>query len=315
MTIRDGALAPGSPPLGLLSDSLRGELSAELCDLDHWFATAGTHFGQLHRGHTRSARIPQWMLEPGPLREAIYDEFAFRARTEESATRSITQMIQCAPSCDTLDFYVTQLVDEARHAYVFRWHLIELGTPRQSIEREIERIVGERRHTILAPLEAFGRELAEAGDFFGLVVLLTVIAEGALAPAAEMSERKWRLLDPAAAEVCEGANRDEVRHLAVGSAIVRDHLARNLGERPRIARLVERGMELWRTIPILESLVAREQAFQKGMEPHRDWLGGYEVVPGRPLAQTSAEERLLLQAAWSRQMREERLAWMGLGRV
>ena len=54
--------------------------------------------------------------------------------------------------------------------------------------------------------------------------MLTVLVEGVLAPAAELSERKWRLLDPAAAEIERAAGIDEIRHLTVGSAVVKHYL-------------------------------------------------------------------------------------------
>jgi hypothetical protein len=296
----------------LFSATQRSDLTVDHCDLDYWFASAGRHFGALRHGFEPGLEIPKIMLEAGPLREAIFDEFAFRARSEEAATRSISFMIQCAPSLPTLDFYVTQLADEARHAYVFRNHLVDLGVPLQAVEQRVEQIVGERRHTILGPLEALARESADRGDFYGLVVILAVIAEGALAPAAEMSERKWRIFDPPAAQICEGANRDEIRHLAVGSSLIRDRILENPPERERLAALIARGMELWRKIPIQDTLVARELAFQKGIQQHAGLLGDYELVPGRALVDTTVEERLTLQVQWSQIMRTERLAFMGL---
>lgn len=299
----------------LLDDSLDEALTPERCDLDHWFQAAGSEYAALRHGHAPGASPPAHMLEPGPLRAAMLREMAFRACAEEAAVRGIAHMVRCAPNHAAMDFYATQLLDEARHAYVFRWHLVELGLPAQDVMAEIERLVGAQRRSTIVPVEAFFQDHGERGDFMGCVVILAVIAEGALAPAAEMSERKWRVLDAPAAQIAEGANRDEVRHLAVGSSIVRQHVLAHPAERERLQDLIRRGMELWDTIPIADVLAEREAFFQRGLEEHARLLGGYELVPGRPLADTTAEERLEIQLGWSAAMRERRLAFMGLSGV
>ena len=70
---------------------------------------------------------------------------------------------------------------------------------------------------VLVPLEEFGIPIGrDHGDYIGGVVVLTVLVEGVLAPAAELSERKWRLLDPAAAQIERAAGIDEIRHLTRG---------------------------------------------------------------------------------------------------
>ena len=66
----------------------------------------------------------------------------------------------------------------------------------------IEKFAGADVHAVLDPLEEFGLKIMrDDADFLGGVLLMTIVIEGALAPAAELSERKWRPLDPAAAEM------------------------------------------------------------------------------------------------------------------
>ena len=297
-----------------LIDSAETGLTPEHCDLDFWLrSTQRTLTGLVH-GHEPGLRVPPHMLADGPLREACLKEFAFRATTEQMTARNLSHLVRLAPDQATMDFFATQLIDETRHADVFRWHLVELGIPKAELEARMAEIVGHRRHTVLRPLEEFALELIDSprGDFIGGVIFLTVIGEGALAPAAEMSERKWRLLDPPASRIAQGANLDEVRHLGVGAETVRAHVHRHPDEAPRLLALIQRGLALWQELPIADLLIEREMFFQAGLEQHRQLLGDYELVPGRPLADTTIEERIGLQARWSDDMRGRRLVHMGL---
>jgi hypothetical protein len=166
---------------------------------------------------------------------------------------------------------------------------------------------------VLVPLERFALETAGGReDFIAGVLMLTVIVEGVLAPASEMSERKWRLLDPPAAQTARGANIDEVRHLCVGATILRDHLRQHPDDRARLMGLVGRGLELWKTLPIKDVIVQREVYFQEGIKAHADLLKSYELIPGRRLLDTSIEERLGIQMEWSHTMQMKRLAYMDL---
>lgn len=212
-----------------------------------------------------------------------------------------------------MDFYATQLFDEARHAAVFRRHLSDLGVLAEELDAFLEAKVGDKRDAVLVPLERFALETAGGrDDFIVAVLMLTVIVEGVLAPASEMSERKWHVLNPPAAQTARGANIDEIRHLVVGSAVVRDYLAKNPGERLRLLGLVGQGMELWKKLPIRDVIVRREVLFQEGLKQVSEVLGDYELVPGRRLVDTSVEERLGIQMQWSAKMQTTRLGYMGL---
>lgn len=299
----------------LIDGEAEAGLTPEICNLEFWLHTTpqGSLRGLVH-GHAPNLTVPLHMLEPGPLREASLKEFAFRATTEQMTARNLSHLVRTAPDQATMDFFATQLIDEARHADVFRWHLVEMGIPRAQIEAKMAEIVGDKRETILRPLEEFALDLitGDGEDFIGGVIFLTVIGEGALAPAAEMSERKWRLLDPPASEISQGANLDEVRHLGVGAEVVRAYVERRPEERERLLALIQRGLQLWQDLPILPLLAEREFLFQAGMEQHKHLLGDYELIPGRRLADTTVEERIGLQANWSDEMRGRRLARMGL---
>jgi hypothetical protein len=301
---------------GLLDGASSLELTPQRCNLEYWLGAVaqGTLRGLVKGGHRAEATTPAWMREPGPLRQALIEEFAFRSIAEEKATRALSYLVLHAPDIDTMEFFATQLIDEARHSAVFRGHLLELGVARDELGATIEQVAGEDREKILVPLENFGLPLGrDAGDFIGGVCVLTVLVEGVLAPAAELSELKWRLLDPAAAEIERAAGIDEIRHLTVGSAVIGQHLQANPGELPRLKELIERGRALWAGLPVLDMILRRERLFQEGMQQLRHVVGDYELAPGKRLIDSTPEERLMMAATWSMELQDSRLAAMGLG--
>lgn len=299
---------------GLIEGATQLELTAEECNLDYWFDAAprGTLQG-LVNGHSAQTRVPSYMIEPGPLKDAIVNEFAFRSIAEEKATRSISYIVANSPDIDTMEFFGTQLIDEARHSRVFRGHLLELEIPPHELFATIQRISGEDSARILAPLEEFALPMIrDQRDFIAGVVILTIIVEGVLAPSAELSERKWRLLDPAAAEIERGANIDEIRHLTVGGSVVRQYLLNHPEEKDRVLDIVMQGRQLWSRLPTQEVIMKRELYFQHGLEQHADVVGDYEIWQGKRLIDTTPEERLGAAHSWSMQMQDSRLRYMGL---
>jgi hypothetical protein len=298
---------------GVLEGARTLELTPEQCDLDHWFTTVagGTVLG-LVRGHGPEAEVPGHMLRPGPLRDAAVDEFAFQAIAEEKATRAISSLVPLAPDLACLEFYVTQLVDEARHARIYRQHLVDLGVPEEDLAATVEKTAGEDARKILFPLEAFGMSVLSKGDFYGGVVVLTVLVEGVIAPTTELSERKWRILDPAAADVQRGAGIDEIRHLTVGSSVVRRYLLARPDKKEHLVDLIVRGRALWERLPLVEMLRRQEELFQEGMRELADVAGDYEVWEGRRLIDTTPDERIETALRWSKETQDVRLDYMGL---
>src|SRR5262249_3296005 len=149
-----------------------------------------------------------------------------------------------------MEFYATQLIDEARHARVFRQHLVEMGVPQDELIETITRRSQRYTRDVLDPIEEFALGVVrEDKDFVGGVAVFTIVIEGVLAPAAELSERKWNRLDAAAGEIARGAAIDEIRHLTVGSSIVREHLLREPGYRGRLLEILTAGRRLWDAVP------------------------------------------------------------------
>ncbi|WP_405884309.1 VlmB-like protein [Streptomyces sp. NBC_01384] len=297
----------------LLDGALHAELTPEGCDLGYWFRAVpeGTLGGD-PMGRS-DVPVPDHMMADGPLRQAVMQELAFRSMAEEKAARAISFLVAYAPDLAGMDFYTSQLMDEARHAYAFRGHLLELGVRQDELEVTMESLAGVDRDAVLAPLEEFGLSVMERErDYIGGVITLTVLVEGVLAPTAELSERKWRPFDPPAAEIERAAGIDEIRHLSVGTTIVRRHVQRHPEDLGRIGELVARGAELWSKLPVQQMTFRREQLYQQGLDQHRDIAGDYELWPGRRLVDTTPEERMLAAAEWARVTQEARLADMGM---
>lgn len=302
---------------GLLDGAMNLELTARDCNLRYWLRAVpqGTLRGRLD-GHAPDVVVPDFMRAPGPLYDAITQEYAFRAVAEEKAARALSYLVPLAPDVDTMEFYATQVLDEARHAMVFRNHLVTLGVPESRLWQAIDEFAGAEVRSILDPLEEFGLEIMrDRADFLGGVVVMTVILEGALAPAAELSERKWRPLDPAAADIDRGAGIDEIRHLTVGASVARRYLLDHPERTGDVLALIGRGMRMWAELPVHDMVSRREELFQEGLRQQASVVGDYEIWPGRRLIDTTPEERTGTAEGWSAEMKEIRLKYMGLGEV
>jgi hypothetical protein len=300
----------------LLAGAKTLELTARQCDLAYWLRAVaqGTLAGRAETGHAESARTPGYMREPGPLREALTLELGLRAVAEEKATRLLCYYVANSPGIPEMEFYATQLIDEARHARVFRQHLVELGVPQASLLTFVKDLAADYAKRVLEPVERFALPIVrDQADFIGGVVVFTIVVEGVLAPAAELSERKWGVLDPAATEIARGAAIDEIRHLTVGSSIIRDYLAEHPEHRSRILEIVDRGQQLWAEVPDEDFVLPREELFQRGMLEHADLVADYEIWPGRRLLDTTPAERYRTAERWTDEMAEVRMAYMGLG--
>ncbi len=290
-------------------------LTAEQCDLPYWFGAVaqGTLLNRAERGYAAGVSTPSYMREPGPLREALMLELGYRAIAEEKATRILAHYVAGAPDIPTMDFYATQLVDEARHSMVFRNHLVDMGVPADKLLSTIAEMSADYTAEVLDPVEEFAvRVVRDEGDFIGGVAIFTIVIEGVLAPAAELSERKWDRLDPAASEIARGAAIDEIRHLTVGSSIIRKYLIAHPEYRRRLLEILAEGERMWDALPDRKYVMAREELFQQGMAQHAELIGDYEVWPGRRLLDTTPDERYETAELWTDQMAEARMAYMGL---
>jgi hypothetical protein len=297
----------------ILDGATEVELSPYECDLEYWLKNVaqGSLMG-LEHGRRPQSTVPAFLRADGPLRDSLIAEMSFRSLSEEAATRACSLITMAANDVVGMEFYATQTLDEARHAQSFRYHLADLGVPENALVQTMERVAADERKHILEPLWEWGLPVFE-NNFINGVIIVTVLLEGVLAPTTELSERKWKPLSEATADIERGACVDEIRHLAVGSWFVRDHIARHgESERRRILALITEGRARWESLPTIEVLNKREVLFQEGIEEHRERIGDYELTPGRRLVDTTAEERVGMALSWSLSVQESRLKYMGL---
>ncbi|MGY1502768.1 VlmB-like protein [Streptomyces sp. QTS52] len=300
---------------GLLDGAKELTLGPEECNLAYWFTSVaqGTLRDRGETGHHVDATVPEFLREPGPLRDALVLEFGFRGLSEEIATRLLGHYVAIAPGVPELEFYATQLIDEARHARVFRNHLVELGIPADTLLADIDEMARDYRKRVLDPVVDFTLDIVrDQADFPGGVAVFAIVIEGVLAPAAELSERKWTPLSPATGEISRGTAIDEIRHLTVASTILRDHVARFPEYRPRLLEILRAGVRLWDEIPDREFVIHREELFQQGMAQHAERIGDYEIWPGVRMLDTTPEQRYDMAEQWTDEMAESRMAYMGL---
>jgi hypothetical protein len=303
---------------GLLEGATTIELVAEDCGLDWWIRTVaqGALMG-LDRGKREGSTVPSFLREPGPLRDNLIVEFAFRSLTEWEATRLCAGATVAAPDVPTMEFYATQTLDEARHAQCFRDHLIDLGVPREELLETVERVARPDADRLIKPLWEWGQPIYDAGRqtgtyFIDTVAIVTILLEGVLAPTTELSELKWKPISPATADIERGACVDEIRHLSVGSSILRQHVQEHPDDKQRLVDLVAEGRSLWAELPTPEIVYNREQMFQQGLERHADVIGDYELTPGVRLVDTTPEDRMRYALEWSLDVQSTRLKYMGL---
>jgi hypothetical protein len=256
------------------------------------------------------------MRAPGPLRDALMLELGHRSVAEAEATKVLAYYVANAPGIPEMEFYATQLIDEARHSMVFRNHLLELGVPTDELHDTIAAMSVDYTREVIDPILEFALAAVRGeADFIGGVAVFTIVIEGVLAPAAELSERKWNVLDPAAGAIARGASIDEIRHLTVGSSIVREHLLRHPEYRPRLMDILGRGRRLWDEIPDKKYVIHREELFQQGLREHADLVADYEIWPGRRLLDTTPEERYATAERWTDEMADVRLDYMGIDKT
>jgi hypothetical protein len=310
-TALDG-LADWRTAPGFLEGATTVEVDPRECGIEYWLENVaqGPLMG-LERGHRPNAEVPDFLSQPGALRDNLICEFGFRSLTEDAATRICARVAAGADDVVGLEFYTTQALDEARHAQTFRDHLLELGVPAADLHATINACAGTDCNRILEPMWQWGLPAA-ADRFISGVAIVTILLEGVLAPTVELSERKWRGLSPATADIERGASVDEIRHLAAGSWFVRQHLREHPEDRQSLIQLIREGRQVWNELPVVEIIVGRELVYQEGIEQHREEIGDYEIFPGRRLIDTTAEERLATALRWSHEIQTQRLTYMGL---
>ena len=175
------------------------QMTAAGCGLEHWLrAVAQGTLRGLVNGHRPEAAVPAWMREDGPLRQAL--RRGVRLPLDRRGEGHPGAVVPRAARSG-----------HRRHG-VLRHPAARRGPALGGVPRPPARARGPAGRA--APRRSSGspartatasscrwrtsacRWAPDDGDFIGGVVVLTVLVEGVLAPAAELSERKWRLARP-----------------------------------------------------------------------------------------------------------------------
>ncbi|MFB7718344.1 hypothetical protein [Nocardia sp. NPDC056100] len=281
------------------------------CDLESWLAALVRQSAT--EAVTAPTVPPDRIPSAGPLRDALVHELGFRCAIGEEAARASGLLVAAAPDTATMEFFATQMIDAVRHTKAFRDCLVEMGISGRDLRDVIEHRGGSTRDRLLAPVDAYITPLLVRGDVLAGALLLILAAEEYLGPLLELSERRWQPLAPAVADRERRAGRDESRYLDAGSTLIRTWLEQQPYDRDRVADIVDHAWSRWSNIPILTVLSERERLFQAALLAEPDLVGDYEIWPGRRLLDTTADERIDVALARSREIQTSRLAYLGLG--
>ena len=105
-------------------------------------------------GHDPALTVPPHMLAPGPLREALAREYAFRSVAEEKATRALSYLVAIAPDDRHHGVLRDAGARRGRHAMVFRNHLVAARLHAAGRGRSTSSPADDVRR-VLDPLEEF----------------------------------------------------------------------------------------------------------------------------------------------------------------
>ena len=301
----------------LLEKASSKELTPQDCSLEIWMQKVaqkqrlGTAYGR-----DIDLSVPERILKEGPLRQSLINEFAFKALTEDYATRGICHLVASALRPEEHEFLMTQAFDEAMHALAFKHHLKEINACDGNVERFMREKYAQEIETIFTPLNEFFKTVAiDNQNYLGGITILTIILEGVLAPTAELGELKWQRLNPVASNVQHQANLDEIRHLTVCANILKAAIERDYQVFQQINTVLEQGMELWQQIPIQEVVYQRELLFQQGMLEYREVVGDQILAGNLRLIDSTPEQRLHLTFEWTQQVQASRMKYIGLEKL
>ncbi|NET58789.1 MAG: hypothetical protein F6K47_22360 [Symploca sp. SIO2E6] len=298
----------------LIDKASSQKFSPRDCSVEIWMKEVAQK-QRLGTTYGRDAKIvlPDQVLNEGPLRQSLIDEFAFKALSEDYGTRGICYLAAMAQSIEEHEFLVTQVFDEAMHARAFKHHLEEIGACDTNLDTFIREKYAEEIRSIFTPLNDFFHNVAiENQNYLGGVTILTIILEGILAPTAEMGELKWQRLNPVASNIQHQANLDEIRHLTICANIIKKAIEGNPQVIGQVGSVLHDGMELWKNIPIQDIVYKREVLFQKGMLEHKNIVGDQPLTEELRLIDSTPEQRLQLTFEWTQQMQTSRIKDMGL---
>jgi len=276
--------------------------------IDKWMRSvprgylAGTTFG-----HAPGDEPPPLLREQGMLRQVCLMDLALFLAAERVSTQVASGLVRIAPDEASLTFLASQTLDEARHFEAFAQRFAALGVGPEKRERLAANLLSRAYREFFDLL----LEAVDAGDFEGGVVGLNVILEGMASPLYDYEMRYWRPFDPGLVAIIDGAFKDECRHVGFGEKCLAWRLRRDAGLRARVQRRVDELSKKMRVV-FAEFLAAFVGFYDLAVSEHPERARDIEIIPGRRLVETSAEEQVRWLEAEIRRGHRRRLERIGL---
>jgi hypothetical protein len=276
--------------------------------VDKWLRVApqgyleGTRFGQ-----PEGATVPEEIQGQGMLRQVYLMDLALFIAAERVSTQVASGLVRLAPDESSFCFLATQTLDEARHFEAFASRFAELGLEAEKREKLAANLLSPAYRGFFDLL----LESVDKGDFEAGIVGLNVILEGMALPLYGYEMRYWRPFDPALVAIIEGAFRDECRHVGFGEKHLAWLLARDPGARARVQRRVDDLARKMRDVfkEFLDSFVG---FYDLAVQEFPERCAKVEIVPGRRLADTAADEQVRWLEAEIKRGHKKRLERIGL---
>lgn len=289
-------------------EEVRPTPSAGAFSIDKWLKKVpGGYLDGLEYGHRPENSIPQIVREDGLLRQVYLIDLALAAGAEKASVRVASGLANMADDDASMVFLSTQTLDEARHFEAFANRFREMDLKDETREHLTENYMLPAYREFLDLLQ----EGVEARDFETGLVGLNIILEGMAFPLYGYQMRYWKTFDPGLADVIEGAFKDEVRHVGFGEKHLAYRLNRDPSARGRVQKRVnDLGLKMRDVFTqFLRYFIG---FYDLAVRDHMDLVGGVEIIPGRMLADTSAEEQARWLEAEILKVHRKRLARIGL---
>jgi hypothetical protein len=258
-------------------------------------------------GHGPAAAIPEEIREQGMLRQVYLLDLALFIAAERVSTQVASGLVRLAPDEASFSFLASQTLDEARHFEAFAHRFHELGLEPAQRERLAADLLSPAYRGFFDLL----LEAVDKGDFEAGVVGLNVILEGMAFPLYDYEMRYWKPFDPGLVSIIEGAFRDECRHVGFGEKALAHRLAHDPGARQRVQKTADDLSRKMRDVfaDFLGSFVG---FYDLAIQDHPERCAGLEILPGRPLVATTAEEQVRWLESEIAAGHRKRLARIGL---
>lgn len=258
-------------------------------------------------GHAPEHDVPPEIREQSMLRQVQLMDLALFLAAERTSARVAAALASHAPDDASLVFLATQALDEARHFEAFARRFDELGIARADRDRLVDDLLSPAYRGFLDIL----LEAADRGDYEAGVVGLNVILEGMAFPLYDYEMRYWAPFDPGLVDVIRGAFRDECRHVGFGERAIAHRLARDPAARARVQRVATDLGRKMRDV-FRDFLAAFVGFYDLAVQEHPERCRDVEIVPGRRLIDTPADEQVRWLESRIEQVHRERLARLGL---